>query len=166
MHLDWVSFCVDHCLTFFSFFGMYSTRSRVIPNIYVVLSRLARNYKKTGISFCFVYHLNFICPAFWVKLGETSYYPLQASAAQLYLPTECALFLIAKTMTTKAAREAPRRGEEGRRRTVVLPPLRRSFRRRRRRRPRGQRRLLVGPPPPADVVDVHAGGVLTDGRAR
>ena len=112
---------MDHCLTFFSFFGMYSTRSRVIPNIYVVLSRLARNYKKTGISFCFVYHLNFICPAFWVKLGETSYYPLQASAAQLYLPTECALFLIAKTMTTKAAHEAPRRGEEGRRRTLVLP---------------------------------------------
>ena len=37
----------------FSWFGMFSTCSRVIPIFYVVLSQPARNHKKTGISFCF-----------------------------------------------------------------------------------------------------------------
>ncbi len=38
----------------FSWFGMFSTCSRVIPIFYIVLSQQAQNHKKTGISSCFV----------------------------------------------------------------------------------------------------------------
>jgi hypothetical protein len=47
---DWVSFCVDHSLTFSCSLGIFSTCRRVVPSFYIILSWLARNHKKSWMS--------------------------------------------------------------------------------------------------------------------